>query len=291
MHCTQCGNEIFENDRFCGTCGNSLLNRNKEVPGEIEQSSTRKLNDNDLLKAFVGDEKQSYYFGKWEKNEQRSWNWAAFFATFFWLGYRKMYKFVLLILLFFIIVDGIIILVGIDGGWINQYIGIGIGAALGIGGNFEYKKFAQREIKKLEKHYSGDQLLEEVQKRGGGSWKGFWLTVVLLIGYITISLFFESVLTSFINGESASANPEVTGLHDSGDEGKMEDKPNIGNFETATYENEYYGFSLDYPSSWANRIEISYGSWASDAEATIDFVYVNPSKEIEQYVFSVTYSR
>ena len=72
MHCTQCGNEIFENDRFCGACGNNLLNRNKEIIGEIEQNSTRKLNDNDLLKAFVGDEKQSYYFGKWEKNEHRS---------------------------------------------------------------------------------------------------------------------------------------------------------------------------------------------------------------------------
>ena len=67
----------------------------------------------------------------------------------------------------------------------------------------------------------------------------------------------------------------------------MENKPSIGNSDRATYENEYYGFTLDYPSSWANRIEISYGSWASDAEATIDFAYVNPSKEIEQYVFSV----
>ena len=67
----------------------------------------------------------------------------------------------------------------------------------------------------------------------------------------------------------------------------MEDIPNSESSETATYENEYYGFSLDYPSSWANRIEISYGSWASDAEATVDFAYVNPSKEIEQYVFSL----
>ena len=133
-----------------------------------------------------------------------------------------MYKFVLLILLFFIIVDGIIILVGIDGGWINQCIGIGIGAALGIGGNFEYKKYAQREIKKLEKLYSGDQLLEEVQKRGGGSWKGFWLTIALLIVYITISLFFQSVLDSFNKVDSASINPGVTGLHDSREFGELD---------------------------------------------------------------------
>ncbi|MBO0602519.1 DUF2628 domain-containing protein [Sporosarcina sp. E16_3] len=463
MNCTQCGGTIFEKDRFCGACGTSLLDGNVEASSETEKTN--------LLKVFVGDKKQSYYFGKWEKSEQRSWNWAAFFATFFWLGYRKMYKFVLSILLFFIVVDGVIAILGIDGTRINYYIGIGIAAALGIGGNSEYKKFALREINKLEKQYSEGQLLEKVQKRGGGSWKGFWLTVVFFIGYALLSMIIETAVHSFTKGDSTSIIPEVT-FYDSNDKRKTEDVkeldvslyfppvglqrsylhygttgenlisndevmsefdsernemfyihstggianekvnqyqisekeirlvyvinafknqevnevviankdewktgdgddstsyltktgltvkvpasvfencievvnivkvgngvskivkyyapqvgliktvfiiedeehisqelisshflsqngmqsddkediPNIVNFEKATYVNEEYGFSLDYPSSWTNWLEISYGRWALDAEATIDFVYVNPSKKIEQYVFSI----
>src|SRR4051794_37527119 len=102
MHCTRCGEEIFKNDRFCGACGYSLLDPNEEMPSEvvapkiisiqednkIGQKSTRELDDNDLLKAFVGEKKHSYYLGKWDKNEHRSWNWAAFFGTLLWLGYR-----------------------------------------------------------------------------------------------------------------------------------------------------------------------------------------------------------
>ena len=40
------------------------------------------------LEAFV-ERNIEYYEEKW-KNEY-SWNWAAFFLTFLWLGYRKMY--------------------------------------------------------------------------------------------------------------------------------------------------------------------------------------------------------
>ena len=59
------------------------------------------------------------------------------------------------------------------------------------------------------------------------------------------------------------------------------------NTELTTYSNEYYGISFDYPISWNNRIEISYGSWASNSEATIDIHYLNHLKEIEQYIFSI----
>ena len=128
------------------------------------------------------------------------------------------------------------------------------------GGNFEYKKFAQWEIEKLEQHYSADQLLEKVQKRGGGSWKGFWLAVALFVGYLFVSIGLELAIQSFTGSTSSTLT---------------------------TYTNEDYGVSFDYPSSWNNSVEISYGSWMSNSEATIDFVYQNTSKEIEQNVFSV----
>lgn len=253
MHCTHCGGTIFEKDQFCGACGNNLLDSNVETPSETEAP--------DLLKAFVGEYKESYYFGKWAKNERRSWNWAAFFATLFWLGYRKMYKHVLVILLFLLIADVVHYLVGASTAQFDLYINIGIAAVLGIWGNFEYKKFAQKEINKLEKRFSGDELLEKVRKRGDSSWKGFWLTLLLIFGYAGISVVFESVVHSFTEVES--------------------------NAELTTYTDQDYGISFDYPVIWNDSVEISYGTWENDSEETIDFYYLNHSKEIEQYVFSI----
>ena len=59
MHWTHCGGTIFEKDQFCGTCGNNLLNSNVEAPSETEAP--------DLLKAFVGEYKESYYLGNGQK--------------------------------------------------------------------------------------------------------------------------------------------------------------------------------------------------------------------------------
>lgn len=182
MNCTQCGNRVYENDRFCESCGKPL-----SVNGEAETINVNDEVDKMLLKAFVGEKKESYYINKWEKNEQRSWNWAAFFASLFWLGYRKMYKSILWILLLFLIVDIIIAFIGIDSTRIDQYIGLAVAGALGISGNVEYKKFGERKIKQLEKEYSDERLLQEVQRRGGTSWKGVWLTLFLVFVYAFIS--------------------------------------------------------------------------------------------------------
>ncbi|QUW21413.1 DUF2628 domain-containing protein [Sporosarcina sp. Marseille-Q4063] len=159
---------------------------------ELEQhQDPENVQNDDLLKAFVGVKKQSYYFRKWQPDNRRPINWAAVFATFFWLGYRKMYKVIAYILLIFIALDVVILFTGIDGGYINNYIGLGVAVALGIGGNGMYKNHAQKEIEKLQTEYSGDQLLEKVKQRGGTSWGGFWIAVLLFIGYILISIALE----------------------------------------------------------------------------------------------------
>lgn len=182
LNCTRCGEENNESDKFCGDCGNELNNRmqsNTEIPEVLNSPKGLKYNqipenekDNALLNAFVGERKQKYYHGKWAKGNRQTLNWAALFGTFFWLGYRKMYKVICYILLFFIAIDLVILLTGIDGDQINKYIGFGIAGALGVGGNSMYKNYAQKKIDKLKIEYPNDQLIEKVRQRGGGSWKG-----------------------------------------------------------------------------------------------------------------------
>ncbi len=193
MHCTACGHRVNEEERFCEQCGESL-SINLEENSILEQEPSNVLDDEALLKAFVGVKKQAYYFGKWEKNEQRSWNWAAFFASLFWLGYRKMYKHLFGILALYLVVDIVIAFLGIDSARIDSYIGVGVAAALGILGNFEYKKFAQQQIEIYKKMYPTENLLQKVRNKGGTSVLGAWLTLPLVFGYAFVSFVIQEII-------------------------------------------------------------------------------------------------
>ncbi len=193
MYCPECGKELNESEKFCGNCEKQT----SAVESDLTQIPENVQNDN-LLSAFVGEKKQAYYFGKWHPDNKRPINWAAVFATFFWLGYRKMYKVIAYILLIFIAIDIVILVTGIDGGPINNYIGLGVAVTLGIAGNGIYKNHAQKEIEKLQTEYSGEQLLEKVKQRGGTSWGGFWIAILLFSGYILISIALEMLAYLFL---------------------------------------------------------------------------------------------
>jgi hypothetical protein len=171
------------------------------VPNELEQNQIPEYEQSDnLLKAFVGEKKQSYYFEKWQPDNKKPINRAALFATFFWLGYRKMYKVIVCILLIFLAIDVVLLLTGINGDIINRYIGLGVAVALGIGGNGMYKNHVQKEIEKLKAEGSDDQLLAKIKQRGGTSWNGVWLAVLLFIGYMAVSIALDIIVTLFRTG-------------------------------------------------------------------------------------------
>lgn len=184
--------------------GKSISERPEVLNSSEEQLKHNQVLGNaqsdDLLNAFIGEKKQSYYLEKWQIDNKKKINWAALFATFFWLGYRKMYKVIIYILLIFIAIDVVILLTGIDGNPINNYIGLGVAVALGIGGNGMYKNHAQKEIEKMKAQYSDDQLYEKVKQRGGTSWNGVWIALLLFIGYMVISIAMEFIAHLFTTG-------------------------------------------------------------------------------------------
>ncbi|MBD7964948.1 DUF2628 domain-containing protein [Fictibacillus norfolkensis] len=93
---------------------------------------------------FVGEKKKDYYLKKWQKDN--NFNWAAFFLTLLWLGYRKMYTPIFLVLDAFLAIDIIFLLIEIEGTLINRSLGAALSGWLGIGGNLLYKKHAQKQI-------------------------------------------------------------------------------------------------------------------------------------------------
>ena len=203
-YCEKCGEALSVNRNYCSNCSHDLNDEKQSNVGtstlltnlnELENESISEVEKNEaLLSAFVGEEKQSYYLRKWKNDNRQSFNWAAFFGSFFWLGYRKMYKVICSILLLFIVFDLVILLTGIDGTVLNNSIAIGLAVVLGAGGNSMYKSFAQQEIEKLKTVYSDDQLLEKVSLRGGGSWNGVWISLLLVISYAVVMTAVETLI-------------------------------------------------------------------------------------------------
>ncbi|MEK4523111.1 DUF2628 domain-containing protein [Psychrobacillus sp. FSL W7-1493] len=138
--------------------------------------------DESLHGAFVGASKWEYYSRKW--NHGLSWNWAAFFLSFFWLGYRKMYAYIFTIFGLFLLYDIIIVLSGLDFGP-DETIGITAGVVCGILGNNLYLMHANRQIKRVteQQHGSEEFVQSELQLRGGTSWLGVLAAFGLLILY------------------------------------------------------------------------------------------------------------
>lgn len=152
-------------------------------------SSDRVIGSSEQAKLgeFVGEKKRDFYFRKWKKDN--SWNWAACLLPLFWLGYRKMLKPVVFILLGFLAIDIIILFLGIDGAAISRGLGYGLAGALGITGNMFYRKHAEKQVQEVNQlSISEEEKMHELRKRGGTSGKGAFLAVLMFIGYLVITI-------------------------------------------------------------------------------------------------------
>ncbi|MBB4823385.1 hypothetical protein HNO89_000605 [Sporosarcina luteola] len=78
---------------------------------------------------------------------------------------------------------------------------------------------------------------------------------------------------------------------DSGEESKEPPKKSSSTGETSPqegiYSNTNYQFSFSMPQSMLDRMDVKTGSWDSDAVATVDFSLNEPSRNIEQGLFSI----
>lgn len=211
MYCDKCGSENNVESNLCIKCGNHLshkvLGNNKQVEFATYLEETQlkkevpsiapgaeKLCDEEKLRLFVGKKKEDYYIKKWIDAEnpmvKSGFNWAAFWIAPFWLGYRKMYKWVLI---YFAICLGIDCL---NYFFIHSsssfHIGTAFGVAIGIYGNSFYLKFARENITNAEKRY--ESALEQtsfLKKKGGTTKSGIAFVLLIFLVYAVLSdLFF-----------------------------------------------------------------------------------------------------
>ena len=95
MFCSQCGNSNDNSAKFCGSCGALLPKVAENAPTTlVEKNVLTSSGLRDFYKAAIGASNRDYYLRAFQRFKSSggsgvSWNWPAFFITFYWLLYRK----------------------------------------------------------------------------------------------------------------------------------------------------------------------------------------------------------
>lgn len=196
MFCPKCGNETPDSAVYCPTCGvnmgevlkkderHQLLESVKKNDESVERTN-KAPHVNDRWRSFV-DTRYHYYEAKWSQSTQpeirAGWNWASFFVGLFWLGYRKLYKEVLIVIGLFFLFDLLAAVTGVAG--INTLLTFAVYIYLGFKGNALYYRHVKQKLSELERE---DLTPQDYRRFGGVSGLGILIVVLLFFSYIGIS--------------------------------------------------------------------------------------------------------
>ena len=137
--------------------------------------------DEDTIRLYV-QKNADYYIAKWKlmasSESKISWNWAAFFFTANWLGYRKMYLYafiyILLNLATLVPFVGFIL-------WIILWVGIG------IYGNYLYGQKTYENLVKLKSEYPDQEIFKQMLVKNGGT-SVLGVILVILMGIVIYAI-------------------------------------------------------------------------------------------------------
>ena len=99
MNCNNCGTPNDDNARFCSNCGAQISGvqepvGEQEYAAEQENSSESEI-DYEYYEAALGYKNTAHYMPVFKRFDSEgvspSWNWPAFFVSFYWLLYRKLW--------------------------------------------------------------------------------------------------------------------------------------------------------------------------------------------------------
>ena len=130
MFCPQCGNSNDISAKFCSGCGFTLPQIGQEAPN-AHAGTKASSNQEEFYKAAIGPKNQSYYLSIFQRFENDgkagvSWHWPAFFITFYWLLYRKMWRNALIyFFLPYLVMIPLVIIGAMAGNAANAVIGFG----------------------------------------------------------------------------------------------------------------------------------------------------------------------
>jgi len=95
MFCSQCGKPVAGSAKYCVSCGSELDHASAQS-GALPLAQVSSAMSDVFFRAVVGPKNQGGYLRHFSRFEAQgkcgiSWHWPAFFVTFYWLLYRKMW--------------------------------------------------------------------------------------------------------------------------------------------------------------------------------------------------------
>lgn len=189
--CTRCTKELLSGANYCPICGEAIKSDEEAATVETDASVSgfvpgwlqKGVVDRESAFMFI-QKHQQYYFDRWRQGE--SWNWAAFFFISLWLGYRKMYRYLLMLIGFWIVYDALIMMMfSYMPIWASILGLVAPAAYLGAKGNDLYKSHLNREIVRINRlHSNEDERLKCLEKVGGTAKIGVLYAFLLALGYL-----------------------------------------------------------------------------------------------------------
>ena len=164
-----------------------IYNRNEDVEDKIEGIG-RVIDEQELYNTFYGTS-CDYYRKRQEElqsGKKISFSFYAFFLGFFWLGYRKMYKELLILFGSISIINIFSLLIVPESSSLDRVLNMFISVTIGAYANYFYIKKAERTINEARLIYAeeGDQL-EYIRSKGGTN---AWAPVIVGVCLISIGI-------------------------------------------------------------------------------------------------------
>ncbi|WP_429016524.1 DUF2628 domain-containing protein [Comamonas sp. 4034] len=165
-----------------------------DIPAPTVQprsATASSLSRQEAIQIFVG-KNHGYFEGKWKEAAQRkhqlSWNWAAFFVGFGWMGYRKMYLYSWIFI--GVVVAELIaeLAIGVPSS-IASSINLGIAIGFGLKGNAWYQQHVNQRVDQILASHAPEQARIELARQGGtniGAAVGFVAALLVLLGMIGV---------------------------------------------------------------------------------------------------------
>lgn len=202
MFCPQCGNSNNNSAKFCSGCGNALPQAVQNVPPPHTENTSRSLDE--VYKAVVGPKNQDYYlrhFSRFDRNNKvgATWHWPAFFASFYWFLYRKMWLNALIyFFLPYLVVILFAVIAAVTGGPINTTVSVGyvlyfacVFLLLPMYANAFYYKHCKKKILRANTSSQDFQRqLGELSAKGGTS------SIAAIIIFIFAFIFLIGILAA-----------------------------------------------------------------------------------------------
>ncbi|WP_088043368.1 DUF2628 domain-containing protein [Bacillus sp. EAC] len=175
----------------------SDVSKNEERLIEVTEESDE-LTDIERFKIFTRKNTKKYIerlnltsqsdYDYLKKGKIISWNWASFFLGIYWMAYRKMWKFVAIYLVYFVVVDTLLR----DQKGLSSSINFVVNLLLGMYGNSHYFSYSSKKIDGIKaKGLAKDDELSSLQKAGGPSIVSFLISIFIVLAFAFIMVLLE----------------------------------------------------------------------------------------------------